>query len=85
MSDIKVTQSMVNKQVAREEFIKHGDRTTIGIFYLRNGFIIVEDSSCVDPENYNGDIGVAICREKADNKIWELLGYNYCEKLYRSN
>ena len=70
-----VTQEQVNKQVAREEFINHENKTTIGIFTLINGFVIVEASSCVDPKNYNEEIGKQICRDRVNNKIWELEGY----------
>lgn len=81
MSKIKVTEQQVNHQVSQEEFIKHGEKTTIGIFTLRNGFVIVEASSCVDPENYNEAIGRDICREHAKNKIWELEGYKLASQV----
>jgi hypothetical protein len=76
-----VTQERVNSRVAKEEFINHRGKTTIGIFTLVNGFVIVEASSCVDPANFNEDIGKKICRERANNKIWELEGYALQNKL----
>ena len=53
------------------------------MFTLKNGFVIVESSSCVSPENYDADIGKEICRERALNKIWELEGYKLQSKLYQ--
>jgi hypothetical protein len=77
-----VTQEMVNRQVAREDFITHDNKTTIGIFTLINGFVIVESSSCVDPKNYNEAVGRQICRDRANSKIWELEGYKLQSKLH---
>lgn len=60
-----------------------GDKTCVVMFTLKNGFVIVESSSCVSPENYDADIGKEICRERALNKIWELEGYKLQSKLYQ--
>jgi hypothetical protein len=81
-SENTVTQETVNRQVAREDFITHDRKTTIGIFTLINGFVIVESSSCVDPKNYNEAVGKQICRDRANAKIWELEGYKLQSKLY---
>ncbi len=55
-----------------EEF--HG-KCTVVIAKLPNGFILTESSSCVDPVNFDVNIGVEICKERITNKIWELEGY----------
>lgn len=59
---------------------KYGDKTTVLMATLPNGFVIVESSSCVDPENFDMKIGEQICMEHLENKIWELEGYKLqCE------
>ena len=50
-------------------------KTTICTCVLPNGFIIVEASSCVDPANYDQEIGQSICVDRVRNKVWELEGY----------
>jgi hypothetical protein len=60
-------------------------KCTIVSCRLPNGFVIVESSACVSPENYNEDIGIDICMEKIKNKIWELEGYRLQDELYREN
>jgi Phage protein (N4 Gp49/phage Sf6 gene 66) family len=50
-------------------------KTTIVSVQLPNGFVIVESSSCVDPVNYNEDLGAEICFQRIENKLWELEGY----------
>jgi hypothetical protein len=51
------------------------DKCTIVSCKLPNGFVIVESSACVSPENYDEKIGANICMDKIENKIWELEGY----------
>lgn len=64
-----------------EAFIKEvyvttiGEKTTLVKTTLVNGFIICETSSCVDPANYDEEVGAQICMEKIIGKIWELLGF----------
>ncbi len=50
-------------------------KCTVVTAELPNGFIIVEDSACVDPANYNEEIGKEICLQRIRNKVWELEGY----------
>lgn len=52
-----------------------GDKTTFVCVTLPNGFVLTHSSSCVDPKNYNKEIGKEICLEKIKDKIWELEGY----------
>lgn len=51
------------------------DKCLICAYKLTNGFVIVESSACVDPKNFDLDIGRKICREHVENKLWELEGY----------
>lgn len=56
---------------------KYGNKTTIVKVTLPNGFVIIESSSCVDPNNFDMAIGEQICMERIENKIWELEGYKF--------
>ena len=51
---------------------------------MKNGFTLRESTTCVDPVNYNENIGKEICLKKIEDKIWFLLGYQLQEDLYRS-
>lgn len=51
------------------------DKCTVMYCQLENGFIIVESSACVDPENYSSKMGYKICLERVRNRVWELEGY----------
>lgn len=59
------------------------DKCMIVACKLPNGFVVVESSACVDPNNYDEDVAFDNCIEKITNKIWELEGYVLQEDLYR--
>ena len=58
------------------------DKCTVVSCKLPNGFIITESSACVDPENYDEEIGIDICMKKITDKVWELEGYLLQNDLY---
>lgn len=74
-SGVSVGQKMVDEFISYYETTTLGDRTTVVRCVLRNGFEIVESSSCVDPKNYSEEMGRDICMRKIKDKIWELLGF----------
>ena len=54
---------------------------TFCVLTLRNGFTVAGESACASPENFDVQIGRAIARENAVQKIWPLLGYELRTKL----
>ena len=74
-SGVSIGQRMVDEFISYTETHTMGDRTTVVRCVLRNGFEIVESSSCVDPKNYSEEMGRDICMGKIKDKIWELLGF----------
>lgn len=57
------------------------DKCTIVTCLLPNGFVIVESSACVSPENYDEEVGIEICMNRIVDKVWELEGYRLQEEL----
>lgn len=70
-----ISQKMVDDFILDTEVITMGKKTTVVRAVLRNGFEIVESSSCVSEENYDEAMGKEICMEHIKNKIWMLLGF----------
>lgn len=70
-----ISQQMVDDFIVETWTQTAGDKTTIVRVLLRNGFEIVESSSCVSAENYDEKIGREICMEKIKDKVWFLLGF----------
>lgn len=73
----RITEEMVDRFIDHEESDRIGNQTVLHTV-LVNGFTIITDSACVDPHNYDHDIGKQIAREKAKNKVWEMLGFMLC-------
>ena len=57
------------------ESIKMGEKTTVAKATLISGFEMIEGSSCVDPANYNDELGTKICVGRMRDKVWMLLGF----------
>lgn len=70
-----ISAEMVERFIDNHETVTMGGKTTVVRAVLKNGFEIVESSSCVSAENYDEKLGEEICMERIRNKIWELLGF----------
>ena len=83
MSDIKVTQeqidALLNNADIRVETV-FGKCTTVAV-KLKSGFILTESSACVDPENYDDQLGKKLCLQHIENRLWELEGYALQKRL----
>ena len=79
-----VTQQQINEMwnKATIQVATVFDKCTVVSCQLENGFIIVESSACVDPANYDKDMGYKICKERIINKLWELEGYRLQQQLH---
>lgn len=78
-----VTEDIIESIMKNSKFVVDTvfDKCTVVTCKLPNGFIIVESSACVSPENYDEEVGVNICLDKIENKIWELEGYRLQSQL----
>jgi len=70
-----VTKEMVEGFIAEARTVKSGLKTTVVTLILRNGFEITETSSCVDPKNYDHELGREIATSRATDKVWILFGF----------
>lgn len=82
-----VTNEMIEKIMNHSKVVVSTvfDKCTVVSCKLPNGFVIVESSACVDPENYDEDMGVEICMKKIVDKVWELEGYRLQQKIYEDS
>lgn len=70
-----ISAEMVERFIDHHETVTMGGKTTVVRAMLKNGFTIVESSSCVSAENYDEKLGEEICMKRIRNKVWELLGF----------
>ncbi len=55
---------------------KLGDKTCCVHVTLKNGYEITEVAACVDPANYNEDVGKKIALKRIEDKLWQLEGWS---------
>ena len=61
-----------------------GKPTTYVTIRMKNGFTLRESTTCVDPSNYNENVGVEICLKRLEQQVWFLLGYALQDKLHNN-
>lgn len=67
-----ITQEFLGNDVG---CISIDEKTTLVKAKALSGFKFYETSSCVDPNNYNEEIGRNICTDRIIDKIWDHLGF----------
>ena len=84
---VTVTQAMVDYILDNSDIdvATVFDKCTVVACRLPNGFIIVESSACVDPDNYNKELGKKICMKKIEDMVWDLEGYLLQEQVYEND
>lgn len=61
------------------------DKCTVVVCQLPSGFVIVESSSCVDPKNYDEQMGIEICMNRIKDRIFEMEAYKLQEDMFMMN
>ena len=82
----KITKEQIESRIKDKAFLVH-DTLTICIITLDNGFKETGFSSCVDPANFNKELGEKYAYEDAFSKLWKPFGFNLIEQeesLYKS-
>lgn len=84
---LAITEEYINEIMEHSEFDIHTifDKCTVVTCRLPNGFVISDYATCVNPENYDEDMGVDICSERIKNKIWELEAYRLQQYLWEES
>lgn len=72
--------AMINESAGMDVFSRISCMT-VCMLVLKNGCVVIGKSSCVDPNNFDAEIGARIAREDAIEQIWPLLGYELLTKL----
>lgn len=75
--DDRITPEDVAEFVTRGgvRFQKIGEKTTLVSRRYSTGIEDFDTSSCVDPANFNIEVGAKIASEKLDDRVWMFLGW----------
>lgn len=80
----RVTKEAIMSRIKEFEFIRlRGTTVTICNITLDNGYTVRGESACVDPVNYNADIGNKLAHDDAFRKLWPLFGFLLAEARHR--
>ena len=80
----RVTKEHIESRIADTSFTRFNDTVTICQITLDNSYSVRGESACVNPENYNQEIGERIAFDNAFNKLWPLFGFMLAEYNLRS-
>lgn len=73
-----VTQKQIDEILSNSEFKEFHrifGKQCVVVALLPNGFTIVGESACVDPNNYDETIGYDLALKDIENQLWMLEGY----------
>lgn len=81
---IAVTQKQINSILDNSDYkIFHRvfDKQCVVVALLPNGFTLVGESACVDPNNYDETIGYDLAMKDIEKQLWMLEGYLLQQKV----
>ncbi len=74
MNDNRITKEQIIGEIATTRYLVDGT-LTLAIVTMRNGFKQVGESACVDPANFDKDLGEKYALENAISHLWKPMGY----------
>jgi hypothetical protein len=84
-----VTENAVEAEIVNEYYRNLGSalkvpngpvgNVTLCVLELRNGFVIIGKSACVNAANFNADTGQRLAREDAVKQVWPFLGFRLAD------
>lgn len=78
----RITPSDIDACIVSDSYyVFPGTTLTVCCLTLKNGYLVVGESACASPENFDREIGAKIARDNARGKIWGLEGYRLRSEL----
>jgi Phage protein (N4 Gp49/phage Sf6 gene 66) family len=77
-----VTEATIQARIIKVEYARIGLKTTVACLTLDNGYEVIGLSACVDPANFQEDIGQDLAYKDAFEKCWPLFGFLLAEENY---
>lgn len=81
---LKVTSEDVDASIKSIACHRLTDTLTVCVITLWTNYTVTGQSACVDPANYNEEIGQKLAIDDAKRKIWPLLGFMLSVDLVRA-
>ena len=73
----KITKEQIENLLDSAEIDEHvfWNKDLVVSYKLPCGFSIIGRGACVDPANFDLEIGRNVARQQVEDKLWELEGY----------
>ena len=71
----KLTKEFLESEIDTVEYNRFGDTNTHCTITTKSGFTFTGESACVDPNNYNKELGEKYAYENAFEKMWLPYGF----------
>ena len=72
---IEQIQSLLNSAETEEAVFWDKEVVVSYRFPTRGGFTVIGRGACVDPANFDIEIGRQVARKEVESKLWQLEGY----------
>lgn len=82
MAKYGLTKAQLESKIKQVDYAMFGSTGTHCAITLHNGYVVTGESACIDPEQFNLEIGKKIAYEQAFEKLWMLLGYGEKQRWY---
>lgn len=81
----RVTKEGIESRIVSTTFHRIGETVTLAHVTLDNGYSVRGESACVNPENYNQQIGQRVAYDDAFKKLWPLFGFALAERNFQKS
>ena len=71
----KLTKEFLESEVDKVEYNRFSGTNTHCTITTKSGFLFTGESACVDPDNFDQEIGEKFAYENAFNKMWTPYGF----------
>lgn len=71
----KITKEFLESEIIQIDYKRLGSKITHCTITTKSGFVFTGESACVDPADYNEDIGSKIAYDNAFHKMWMPYGF----------
>ena len=84
MNQNKVTAEQINALLDAADIQEHifWGKDLVVSYRLPTGFTVLGRGVCVDPENFDIEVGRQVARENVANELWQLEGYLLQHSLF---
>lgn len=78
----RVTPDYIEGRIVDKKYHRLSGTLMVCEILVDNGFVVIGESACASPENFNQEIGEKVSYDNAFRKLWPLFGFLLAEKQF---